>query len=75
MEHNSDGDSNCNCCTWYSHQKIDTWARRLGNKRTSGEYPNYCTIKIGQNTGAGPGDERRLTVTQTLVTNHRLTLV
>ena len=23
MEHDSDGDSNCNWCAWYSHQRID----------------------------------------------------
>ena len=30
----------------------------LGNKRTSGDYPNYFIIKIGQNTERSPGDLR-----------------
>ena len=47
----------------------------LGNKRTSGNHPNYRIIKIGQNTEKSPGDLRRLVVTQTLVRNHQLTLV
>ena len=28
--------------------------RRLRNQRTSGEHPNYCIIKIGQNTEKSP---------------------
>ena len=27
----------------------------LGNKRTSGDYPNYRFIEIGQNTEKSPG--------------------
>ena len=42
---------------------------------TSGDHPNYSIIKIGQNTEKSPGDTMRLAVTQTLVRNHRLTLV
>ena len=37
----------------------------FGNKRKSGDHPNYSIIKIGQNTEKSPGDLRRLTVTQT----------
>ena len=24
MEHENDGNTNCNWCTWYSHQRIGT---------------------------------------------------
>ncbi len=34
----------------------------LGNKRTSGENPNYSIIEIVQNTEKSPGDLRRLAV-------------
>ena len=37
--------------------------RGLENKRTSGDYPNYYIIEIGQNTEKSPGDLRRLAVT------------
>ena len=48
---------------------------RLGNKMTSRDYPDYNIIKIGQNTEKSPGDLKRLTLTQTPVGNHQLTLV
>ena len=34
--------------------------RRIGNKNTSGNHPNYSTVKIGQNTEKSPEDLRRL---------------
>ena len=37
----------------------------IGNKRTSGDHPDYSNIKIGQNTENSAGDLRRLAVTQT----------
>ena len=30
--------------------------RRLGNKRTSGDHPNYCSVEVGQNTKKSSGD-------------------
>ena len=39
MEHQRDGETNCNWCTWYSHQRIGTGTGRLENKRTSGDHP------------------------------------
>ena len=39
--------------------------RRLGNKRTNGDHPNYSIVEIGQNTEKSPGNSRRLAVTQT----------
>ena len=41
--------------TWYSHQRIIKRTERTGNKRTGGNYPNYYTIMIGQNTGKSQG--------------------
>ena len=54
MEHESDGYSNCNWCTWYSHQRIDKETGGLGNKRTSKDQLKYCIIKDGQNTEKSP---------------------
>ena len=50
MEHEGDGDTNCKWCTYYSHRRIDNWIGGLGNKRSSGDHPNYSVIKIGPNT-------------------------
>ena len=35
-----------------------TGTRGLGNKRTSGDYPNGSINEIGQNTEESPGDLR-----------------
>ena len=43
----------------------------LGNKRTSGEHPNYSIVEISQNTEKCPGD-LRLVVTP--VKDHQLIL-
>ena len=32
MGHESDGDINCNWCSWYRHQRIDTGTGRLGKR-------------------------------------------
>ena len=67
VEHESDGDTNRNWCSWNSHQRISTRTGGLGNKRKSGDYPNYSLIEIGQNTEKNLGDLRKLTVTRTLL--------
>ena len=54
---------------------IGTGTEGLRDKRTSGDHPNNSIIKIGLNTEKSPEDLRRLTVTQTPVVNHQLTLV
>ena len=46
-----------------------------GNRRTSGDHPNYSIVEIGQNTKKSPGDMTRLTVTQTPGKEHQLTLI
>ena len=75
MQHESDSDTNCNWCAWYSHQRFGTGTGGLGKKRMSGDHPNYSIIEIGQNTEKKPGDLRRLAVTRTPVKNHQLTLL
>ena len=75
MELESDGYTNCNWCSCYSHRRVGKRARGLGNKRTSGDNPNYSMAKIGQNTEKSPGDLRRLVDTQTQVKDHQLTLM
>ena len=54
MEHESDGDTNCNRCTRYSQQRIGTGTGGLEIKRMSGDYPNYSIVEIDQNTKKNP---------------------
>ena len=75
MEHESDGDTSCYCCSRYSNQCINSRTGGLGGKRTSGDHPNYTIVEIGQNTKKSPGDSRTLAVTQIPVENHLLMLV
>ena len=49
MEHESDGNTDCNWCAWYIHQRIGAGTRGLGNKSSSGEHANYSIVTIGQN--------------------------
>ena len=72
LKHESDGDINCNWCSWYNHQRTGTKTEGLRIKRTRGDYPNYSIVKISQNTEKSPDDLRRL-VTQNQVKNHQLT--
>ena len=62
-KHESDGDTIYNWRARYSQQAIDKGTRGFGNKRTSGNHPNY-SIKISKNTKKSPGDLRRLAVIQ-----------
>ena len=75
MEHESDNYTNRIWCFWYSHQRIDKGTGDPGNKKTSGDHPNYHIIENGQNTEKSPGDLWRLAVTQTSVKDHQLTLI
>ena len=56
MEHEGDGDTNCNWYTWNNPQMIGKETGRLGTKRTSRDYRGYCIIKIDQNTEKDLGD-------------------
>ena len=53
------------------HQRSNNETGGLGNKRSSGDHPNYSIIKIGQNNDKSLG----LAVTQTTEQDHPLTLV
>ena len=75
VEHESDVYTNCNWCSWYSHQRIIKGTGEFGNKRTNEDHPNYYIIEIGQNTEKSPGKLMRLTVTQTSVKDHQQTLM
>ena len=75
MEHEYDGDTDCNWCTRYSHQRIDKPTEGFGNKRVSGHHLNYIIVEIAQNTKKSPGDLRRLAVTKTPMKDHQLTMV
>ena len=75
MEHESDGDTNCNWGTRYCHQSIGQKTGKFGNKDTGRDHLNYSHNKIGQNTEKSPGDLRKLGVTQTPVKDHQPTLV
>ena len=46
MEHDGDGDTNFNWCTWNNPQRIDKGTKRVGNKRANGDLPDYSIIKI-----------------------------
>ena len=56
-------------------KKLGKEARRVRNRRTSGDYPNYSITEIGQNTEKSHEDLRRLAVPQTPVKDHQLKLV
>ena len=59
VEHEGDGDTNCNWRTWNSLPKLGKEAGRDGNQRTDRDHLNYSTVEIGQNTVKSPGDLKR----------------
>ena len=75
MEHEVDGVANCNWCDRNDLQRLVTGAERVGNRRTSGDHPNYSIVEICLNTEKSPGDLRRLSILKTPVKDHHLTLV
>ena len=50
-------------------------SRRVGNRRTSRDPPNYSIIEIGQNTEKHPGNLMGLAVTPTLEKAHQQMLM
>ena len=52
MEHESDGDTNCNWRTWNDSQRLGKETEGVGNRRTN---PNYSIV---ENTEKSPGDIR-----------------
>ena len=75
VEHKSDGYTNYNWCSLYSHQRINKGTGGLGNKRTSGDHQNYIIAEIDQNIEKNPEGLRRLAVTQTPVKDHQQKLM
>ena len=75
MEHESEGDTECNWGAWYNPQRIGTESEGLVNKRTCEDHSNYNIVEIVYYAENIPGDLRRLAVTQTPVKNHQFTLV
>ena len=47
MQHEGNGDTNCN---WCNPQRIGKRNGRLGNESTRGDHPEYIILKIGQDT-------------------------
>ena len=43
-----------------AHRRMNKGTGRLGNKRATGDHPNYGIIKIGQNSKKSPGVLKRL---------------
>ena len=75
MEHGGGNRTNCDWCSWYSHRRIMKGTGGFGNKRMSGNHPNYYIIENGQNTEKSPGELRRLAFPKTQVKDHQLTLM
>ena len=75
VEYDSDGYTNCNWSSWYSHRRINKGTGEFGNKKTSGDHPNYNIVDISQNTEKSPGDLRGLADTQFPLKDHQLTLM
>ena len=60
MEHESDGNTNCNWHARYSHRRNGSEAGGIGNKKSPGDHPNYSIVEIGQYIKKSPGDLKRL---------------
>ena len=54
MEHESDGDTNCDWWFWYSQQRITKVTGGLRCTRTIGDHPNYYIIENDRNTEKSP---------------------
>ena len=75
MEHQSDDCTNCDWCFWHNNYRIIKGPGGFGSWQTGRDYPNDSVTENGQNTEKSLGHLRRLTVTQTPVKNHQLTLM
>ena len=75
MQHESNGYTNCNWYSSYSHRRIDERTRRFENNRTSGDNSTYSIAEIIQNTEKSPEDLKTLVVTQTAVKEDQLALI
>ena len=72
MEHESDGDTNCNWRTWTDRQRVEKSVGWVGNRRTNPDHPNYPALRLARLLRRVLG---RLAVTRTLVKDHQVTLI
>ena len=56
MEHEGENYTNCDWGFRYSNERIIKGIGRLGDRRASGDHPNYRIIENDQNTEKSPGD-------------------
>ena len=75
VEHDSNDCANCDWCVRHRNDRIIKGPGGLGIWRMGGDYPNDSIAKDGQNPETSPGDLWRLSVTQTPVKNHQITLM
>ena len=75
MEHEGDNYTICDWCFGYSNERITKGTEGVGSWWTRGDNPNNNIIENGRNTEKSPGDLSRLTVSQTPVKDHQLTLM
>ena len=73
MEYVKEVYANYNWSSRYSHRKFIKGTGEHGNKKTSGNHPNYYNLEIEHNTEKSPGDLRRYAVTQSPVKDHQFT--
>ena len=69
MEHEGDDNTNCDWYFWYSHQRI---IERLEDDE---DHPDSSITENGQNTEKGPGDVKRLAVTQTSMKSFQIIII
>ena len=70
VDHETDNYTSYKWCSSHSHQRINKRTGGLGNKKMSGDRPNYCSTEISQNTEKSPRALMGLPVTQTPVKDH-----
>ena len=64
MEHENDSDTNCNWCARKDPPRLGEVPGRFRDWKTSRDHPNYCIVKIDQNTEKSLRELRGLGVTQ-----------
>ena len=75
IEHEGDGNTDYNWCTWNNPQSFSKGTGRPENNRTREDHPNYIKAKIDENMEKSHGDLKRLAVAQTSVRNHQVRVV
>ena len=54
MNHESNNNTNCDWCVWYTNKRIIKWTGGRGSWRRIEDHPNYSIIENGQNTEKSP---------------------